>query len=397
MLCSISVCVKAVRVRLRPVRRLCGKQKYVISGAIVLSLLLGGFWPGQFLGAAEKLSLKYIPSTPVAAAVVYPKRMFDRKEFELMPLEVLQAVGLQELGLDPLQVEQIVFFGVPNPLINPPVDYGLVVRFAQPVDQGKALQQLPLRFQQKTYKGLTLNVPTFDRGPQPPVVLPSYCWADEKTLLVATNWTLKMMITADGTNAESPLLRRLAQQDDSADLLVVVAMTPLRAIITGTLGALREQLPSQLEPFQEVPALVEVIELEAIIKSTSMVALHHICDDQADAKELEGLLQQGRQLGESLLDQQVARLSQSSNAEERAIAKYIQRIRQPLIDLFMPKRRGRKLTTRVEFQPNLPQLSLLSGILVPAAQAARLQAERERRKLLKQRSLQEDDPRFDFY
>ncbi len=363
--------------------------------ALIVGIMLLGLCNGRPVLAAEKLSLKYIPTTPVAAFVVHPKRMFDRKEFELMPLEVIQAAGLQELGFDPLQIEQVIAFGVFNPLINPPVDYGMIVRFAQPVDQKIALQKLPLPLEEKTHQGFRLKVarlPREDRRFSQLPALPAFCWADEKTLLVATEWTLRMMVTTDGTETNSPLLKQLAQKDDSADILAVVAMMPLRFMIAGVIGTLRDDIPPQLEPFQEVPNLIEAIEFRATIKSTTTLALQHLCKDQADARELESLLKQARQLGEQMLDGQLARMRRGEGLE-RAMGEYLQRIRQPLINLLMPSRDGRTLTTKIQFQPNLPQISMLVGLTVPGIQAARhearqVQLEIQQRELEFQRELE---------
>ncbi len=342
-------------------------------------LCVGLFGPGEITRAqeaGEKLSLKYIPQTPVAAVVIHPQRMLKRPEFALMPLEVLQAAGLQELGLDPLQAKQMIAFGVFNPLITPPIDYGLIVRFAEPIDQQEMLKRWPLKLKKSTFQGLTLQVSQLeDRGrPGALPALPAFCVVEEKTLLLGTEWTLKMMLAAEGTEADSPLQKRLAEQTDSADMLVVVAMTPLRFLIDGVLGTMRDQIPPQLEPFQRIPSLIEAIELEVTLKQKVTLKLRHVCDDQDDARELEGLLQDAQRLGEAFLDSAVARLSESPRPEQAGTADYLQRIRKPVIEALMPKRQGRTLSTELEVRPSIAQLSALSGLMLPAVQTVRFQA-----------------------
>ena len=60
-------------------------------------------------GIAENANLQYI--LPYSAAIVSarPRQLLTSEMAQALPIEVVQAAGIKELGLDPLTIESIVF------------------------------------------------------------------------------------------------------------------------------------------------------------------------------------------------------------------------------------------------------------------------------------------------
>ena len=81
-------------------------------------------------GQKDTSDLKYITPQAVVAAVAYPRRVLTAPEMEMMPIEILSAAANKELGIDPLDVEQLLLVVEP-PTAGPP-GVGLVVRFSKP-------------------------------------------------------------------------------------------------------------------------------------------------------------------------------------------------------------------------------------------------------------------------
>ena len=58
--------------------------------------------------AAEPIELSYLPEEAVLAVLVQPARVLSSPEFEPAPVEVLQAMGLEQFGIDALDVAQVL-------------------------------------------------------------------------------------------------------------------------------------------------------------------------------------------------------------------------------------------------------------------------------------------------
>ena len=62
---------------------------------------------------AAKLDLSYVTPTAAFAAVTYPRRVLTAPGMEMLPIEVISAAGKKELGIDPLDVEQVMAIAAP--------------------------------------------------------------------------------------------------------------------------------------------------------------------------------------------------------------------------------------------------------------------------------------------
>ena len=113
----------------------------------VVSLLVA--WPASAQPAGGTASAQpaaaidrgYIPPDAVLAAVAHPRRVMTAPEMELLPIEIISAAGLKELGIDPVQIEEVLAIAEVKDFKQPP-QLGLVLRFAGPLRQGGLLPEL---------------------------------------------------------------------------------------------------------------------------------------------------------------------------------------------------------------------------------------------------------------
>ena len=86
----------------------------------------------------------YITPDAVLAVVAHPRRVLTAPEMEFLPLEIISAAGLKELGLDPVQLEEVLAIVVLKDIRQPP-QAGLVLRFAEPLRTSGLLPELVRR------------------------------------------------------------------------------------------------------------------------------------------------------------------------------------------------------------------------------------------------------------
>ncbi len=91
----------------------------------------------NFVFAQEqgKLNLAHIPEEAFAAVVLHPQSLLAKPEFELFPLEVIEAGGKQEFGFNPLEIELAIGFVYP-PMPGTPEQGGVVLHFSEPQQLG---------------------------------------------------------------------------------------------------------------------------------------------------------------------------------------------------------------------------------------------------------------------
>jgi hypothetical protein len=101
---------------------------------------------------------------------------------EMLPLEVLSAAGVKELGIDPLDVEELEAFIEP-PMAGPP-SFVVVVKFSKPFRGSELNGQLRAH----TMPG-ELGGKKYLQSQHP--MMPSFYMPDPKTLLIATDEMLR--------------------------------------------------------------------------------------------------------------------------------------------------------------------------------------------------------------
>src|SRR5437868_9996714 len=83
---------------------------------------------------SERLDLSYVPAEAVAAIIAHPQAVLTGPDSEMVPVEVITAVGLKQFGFDPVKIRKsIVFMRPPADQLDPAV--GVILQFSEPYSQ----------------------------------------------------------------------------------------------------------------------------------------------------------------------------------------------------------------------------------------------------------------------
>lgn len=84
---------------------------------------------------SAKIDLTYVTPDTAAAVVAFPHRVLTVPEMEMLPIEVLSAWGIKEIGIDPVEIEQAMLLAEP-PQAGPP-GAAVVLHMAKPLPASK--------------------------------------------------------------------------------------------------------------------------------------------------------------------------------------------------------------------------------------------------------------------
>ena len=329
---------------------------------------------------ALKIDLDYVTPQAVALLTAHPRQLLTAPATAMLPVEVVSAAGLQQLGVDPAEVDEVVAFVEPPLGVSLP--YGVVIKFSKPFELGSLPERLIAHTQPAELAGKQYLQSAN-------LWLPSFFLIDQNTLLAANDATLRRMVEMQGQPHASPLLDRVGDLPNAMDLYAVLDVAALRPILVPWMNIAamqqRDKFPEEAKPFLEVPNLISAIDLTLNITNPSptLLALH--ANDAASADRLEELYNLGQQLQRMNAVANAAKLQQSDDPIERAFGKYIERMANTTTETYKYERRGDELILfQMASSDGSPQSQLImvavAGMLValilPAIQAAREAARR---------------------
>jgi prepilin-type processing-associated H-X9-DG protein len=322
---------------------------------------------GKPAGGGLKLDLGYVTPETVAAVVVHPRRVLTSPEMEMLPTEVLSAAGKKELGIDPVEIEQILLIAEP-PQAGPP-QAGIVVRLASPLGAGEILPQLLGGTREAELQGKT-----YRQGAGPMGF--SVFRAEERTLIVAHDGLLRKMVANHAQPQEGNMSRLLGRMKDPPDLLAFLLVEPLRPLLAGPMA--EATVPPPLADIKKIPDLVSSIGAKVNLTGDMAMSLAVRAQDEAAAEQLEEIIDRLLALAKQAVLAQIGAQAASSDPVEQAAAKYAQRMSERLIPMFRPERKGSTLTLATTGQAKfqVATIGVLVALLLPAVQAARSAARR---------------------
>ncbi len=265
------------------------------------------------------LDLSYCTPGACVALVVHPRRLLTAPEMTMLPIEVATAAGLEHLGIDPLDVEQLQAFVEP-PFFGPPA-FAVVVKFNKPFDM---LQLKPAVRGHAT--PAELGDKQYLQSPTP--VLPSFFMPDSKTLIAATDGLLRRVQGKAGADEPGSLARHMQNAAAGADAYLAVNLEVLRPMINAGLDQARTagDIPPPMLPLLDAPAMIAAVDLTLNIVSagTSQLVVH--ANNDADATKLEKLVDDAFDVYRQEVDKAAEEMLQSDDPIERAFGQYIQRV-----------------------------------------------------------------------
>jgi prepilin-type processing-associated H-X9-DG protein len=312
-------------------------------------------------GAAEEVDQSYITQNAIVAAAAYPRRVLMAPEMEMMPIEVLSAAGKKELGIDPVDVEQLLLV-IDAPQAGPP-RFGLVVRFTRPYQIGAI--KLPGNV---ALTDAQLQDRPYRQPPNP--ILPGLYMPDDQTLIVASDAMLKAMLANKQQPTEGPLSRAVARTGLAADATAVVVLAPIRPMLSAQLA--EAPVPPPFAGVKRMPQLIDVATLELTVTRQPKVSLALLAPTKAAAQELENLTKQLMSTGQQMILAQLTSEMKSDDPVAQAGVQYAERMIRRMFEMFQPQRKDKLLLVSQEgaIANQTAVIGVLVALLLPAVQAA---------------------------
>ncbi len=324
---------------------------------------------------AATLDLSYIPASAVAAVVLHPRPVLTGPYAEMLPTEVIAAWGIQNLGFDPLDIEEAVGIatapevppGLPPQSREPEPNFGIVLRFAKPYSASDVLARL--RPMVESIRELDGKKFAPLRGP----IRTGVYFPNDRTIVAGgLGFVLKMIRAKE---VDSKLTQLLHATDCSGTATAVFSVDAVRGLVDQAMAS-APPVPPPFADFLKIPDLISSGVAKADMRVPGELSLTLHARDVASAEELQQLIQRAIDIGRQMAMVQAARENPSSDDPvDQARQKYMMRITSRMFDGLKPKRIGAdvKWRTAVSSNPaaNMAVVGILVALLLPAVAAAR--------------------------
>ena len=341
-------------------------RKYVLWA--VLALLAQGR-PSQL--DAQQIPERYhsIPGDSLSLTSIDVASLRSRKDLEIVPWEIISAFGKQELGIDPLLISSIdIAAGMPS--INGP-EFGVSITTTGPVDIAN--------LNDKLFGGITaspkvkeMRFRTLNGAPMKVVQ------SEPQKVLFGTEGTLRRMMNA---NSKPSKIVELANSS-KYPFRAVTAFATVRPLVDGAFSDASGRVPPQLR--QDIQIVID--ELQFMVSETDFlgslgkIEMKLVASDSESAKKLAEALDRlrlnGMVLAEQAIFQALKNEPQVSAEVKAASMQYMQRLKQFLSKAELWTLNGNEIAIKGEFAYTVPTIAVLTGLLLPAVQAAREAARR---------------------
>ena len=310
----------------------------------------------------------FLPPDAVATVVVAVSDTMASPAAELYPTEVADAWCEQNFGIAARDINQIqMILGNPGP--NGPMG-GAVISFNADFDAKRLNPQMVDTQQPIDVDGYT----AYEIAAMPGMVMYA---KDPRTVLVASENYLTVMLGAEREKRSAPLAKMAATIPQAGNLTLMTLIEPMRPLINGFVQMQSEQIPAPLRGFTRIPDLIDAVVMRVDIQDPEEgMKLVMIAGDEAKADECLETMKQGMLAGREML---LAQMSQGSNPDDpvgAATTQYMQRLTDHYINTMTPKKDGSRLTIKAKASQGMAIQGVWVGLLLPAVQAARESARR---------------------
>ncbi len=330
--------------------------------------------PAPRVHAAQKSALQgieYVPAEAVAAAVVNFRKLKTAPGLELMPWEILTAAGLQELGFDPLEIEQVIAVVAPPSMARRPPGLGAVVSLSSPVTLKPALLA-------RAERVLVAGKQAYRFRINPPVEL---VVINGKTMVLGTPGFLESMLKAsagqESSAAMSPLRQLIGIQAPTDDVAVFLAVEPLRPMLNSELQNI-PPLPPPLEFVRSLPDQLRSLRLNINVESENQVQLVATATDAEAATAIDQGVRGSLGMLKSMFLATTLTVPAGEGQVGAATRSYFTRLANTIEKRMLPKRDGVTVTLEAGMggATSASGVGMLVALLLPAVQQAREAARR---------------------
>jgi prepilin-type processing-associated H-X9-DG protein len=354
-------------------------MRFVLLLMCLSVMLSGAFAPVDVLAQTPDLPAAeaYVPAMGVGAAIIRPQSFINypdySPELKMFPVEVVEAWGKQNLGINPLTLAEIkLILGMPIGAGPPP--FGIVLTFLDDFHPEKIAPDLLVDGGPTTVDGRKLYPLAI---PDAPVELMLES-VGPKTCLIADPLMLETMrLSEKGTGPLADLLTSNAI--GRANIQVAVAVYPLRPLIAQVANNPPEDLPAELkELIRGIVLINSVIIRSKIDGDATITRLEVLGDDAAGAAKLHRLAEQVLELAKAQVKSTIAKLPEQMEPGPvtDALVVYLNRISQEMFAAYQPKLSNDRVVVDAKANLSIATIGVLTGLLLPAVQAAREAARR---------------------
>ena len=348
-------------------RALCWLLSFVTP--LAPSLAVYAQTPAQ----SDNQILQYLIPNSAAVVSLRPRQILTCEATRMMPVEVLSAASLKELGFDPVMIEHVLFSGIP-PLAGPP-NYAAVLKCTERIDLGTLSPNLT----QHTIQAAR-GEQTYWQSQHP--AMPSFYWVDDATLLIAPEHVLDQLLRGKPRELD-PFARELT--DGSPDDLRLLMNVPMiRPFIHMGFLQVAGKMPSELSGVLELPNQLEQIRAKISISGAGPCELSCAATNADAADQIEQLIEDSVAYYLNAADVQAQKLLASEDPIEQAMGRYMKRTTPTWTESYKPTRDGERFTlfeipaseNAISGATGIAVAGVLVALLLPAVQAAREAARR---------------------
>jgi hypothetical protein len=250
----------------------------------------------------KKPALDFIAPDFTAAVVVRPQRFLRSPLLAGLPQDQLLSDLIKQSGIDPRQLKEATLLAEPFAGGNVAFFPAGILRFADPVDGKQLLDKALQGVSEQTLAGKQYYRST---SPQHQLAGVPVCGhvADERTLVLAPETTLKKMLAA--TDGTSPLRQRLVRLDADADVVglfvldqdsVKDGVPTVRRALTDILKQNQKAIPPQLGDVTTLPERLQAVTVALYLTGDTLLRVDLEATDPMAAAAVHDLAKGGLDL-----------------------------------------------------------------------------------------------------
>lgn len=295
---------------------------------------------------------RFVPPNAIALVSLWPNQLSSKPKLQAAPLEVLTALGLEQAGIDPLTIERLDFM-IPFPGPAGP-EFGMLLSMTEPFEVGKLKPEFLNEMVPVAWKLEQIN---------------------ERLFVFGTENFVKQMLLEQKQAGQ--IAGIVTQVKSASDALAIISISQLRPVLQGGLDGQAARLPPILA--KELPVIVESTDFVALnlsIGEPDKLQLVLSGTSETAAENMEESIGSLLQFGQQMLVQQAKGGIAEDTPTGKAMHNYIDRISREIMERLTPRRAGKGLVLQMENFESVAVVGTLTGLLLPAVQAARQAARR---------------------
>ncbi|MEQ9407408.1 MAG: DUF1559 domain-containing protein [Fuerstiella sp.] len=319
----------------------------------------------QRIAAADPLATitSHLPKGTYAGAALQPARLIDDPALQLLPFEVIEAAGREEMGFNPLDIEAAVVFAT-LPVVEPPFNFGLLFKLKDgaPAEFPWAAEMETVEFgQQQTYLRKA-------SGGQNTMAFAQF---NDGVVLLGTEETIRQSLTRSGDTVVGSILKA---DRDQGQLTAAANLTLIQPFIQAALAD-APPLPPALDALKSTSLSTETVKVWVDVTQGLKLSLILNTTNEETAGQTSEAITNALNFGLQMALQEMESELEGDKPVEVATRAYAQRIVRQYLNKLQPTVAGRSVIVEVEaMEQSFAPISI--ALLLPAVQAAREAARR---------------------